>query len=81
MATNKQIAEALLRLAPEATWTLAGDDYEAIDWSSNLPKPTKAEVEAEIAKEPEIAAAKITAKTALLERLGITADEAALLLS
>jgi hypothetical protein len=79
--TNRQIADALLSLCPEAEWTLVGNSYENIDWLSNHPKPTKAQVEAEIAKEPQIAAAKAAAKTALLERLGITADEAALLLS
>jgi len=78
--TNRQIAEALLRLCPNAQYTLVGDNYDDINWLSDIAKPTKAAVLAEIAKEPEIAMAKQTAKAALLERLGITADEAALLL-
>jgi hypothetical protein len=78
--TTRQIADALLSLCPDAEWTLVGDSYENIDWLSNQPKPTKAQVEAEIAKQPEIAAGKAAAKAALLERLGITEDEAKLLI-
>ena len=78
--TNRQIADALLRLCPDAQYTLVGDNYDDIDWLSDFPKPTKAAIEAEIAKEPEIAAAKEASRAALLERLGITAEEAAILL-
>jgi len=78
--TTRRIADALLSLCPDAQWTLVGDSYEDIDWLSDHPKPTKEQVEAEIAKEPEIAAAKAAAKAALLDRLGITEDEAKLLL-
>ena len=78
--TNRQIADALLRLCPNAEYTLVGDNYDDINWLSDIPKPTKADLTAEIAKEPEIASAKEASKAALLERLGITADEAALLL-
>jgi hypothetical protein len=65
-------------------WHLVGDDYAGLNWLSDTPKPTlKAlqdqwpEVEAKVAEE---ITAKIEAKAALLERLGITADEAKLLL-
>lgn len=78
--TNKQIVDALIRLCPGAKWTLNGDNFDDIEWLCECAKPTKAAVTAEIAKEPEIAAAKIAAKQAILDRLGITADEAALLL-
>lgn len=79
--TNRQIADALLRLCPDAQYTLVGDEYDDINWLSDVKKPTKASVIAEIAKEPQMAAAKQSAKAALLERLGITAEEATLLLS
>jgi len=66
-------------------WTLNGDDYEGLTWLSNTPKPTKEtldlqwdEVQNEIAAELQ---AKEDAKTALLERLGITAEEAKLLMA
>ena len=65
-------------------WTLDGDDYAGLTWLSDSPKPTKAildklweSTQADIVAEQE---SKATAKAALLERLGITADEAALLL-
>lgn len=65
-------------------WTLDGDDYAGLTWLSDSPKPTKATLDklwestqADIVAEQE---SKATAKAALLERLGITADEAALLL-
>lgn len=65
-------------------WTLNGDDYTGLTWLSNTPKPTKAkldslwaEVQQEIADE---ANAKIATKQAVLDKLGLTADEAAALL-
>lgn len=70
---------------PNTEWTLNGDEYEGLTWLSDSPKPTKAELEAywpDIAlqlKEEEDA--KAANKEALLERLGITAEEAKLLLA
>jgi hypothetical protein len=65
-------------------WILNGDDYSGLTWLSDTAKPTKATldnlwptVQTEVAAE---AATKATAKAALLERLGITAEEAQLLL-
>ena len=65
-------------------WTLNGDEYTGLTWLSEGAKPTKAtldglwaEVQQEIADE---AAAKVSAREALLTKLGITADEAQLLL-
>ena len=67
-----------------AEWTLNGDDYSGLTWLSDTPKPTKkelddlwVEVSAEIAAEKQ---SKANAKTALLERLGITEEEARILL-
>lgn len=68
-----------------AEWLLNGDDYEGLIWLSDTPKPTKEELDslwdevvAEIETEEQ---AKIDKKQALLNRLGITEDEAKLLLS
>jgi hypothetical protein len=65
-------------------WTLNGDEYTGLTWLSDDAKPTKAvldglwaSVQQEIADE---AAAKASAREALLTKLGITADEAQLLL-
>ena len=65
-------------------WTLNGDSYEGLTWLSKTSKPTEQELldqwdEVKKLIADEIAQ-KATAKAALLERLGITADEAALLL-
>jgi hypothetical protein len=66
-------------------WELIGYDYAGLTWKSETPKPTKkqlddlwAEVQAEIEAEAQ---AKIDAKAALLTQLGITEEQAKLLLS
>jgi hypothetical protein len=65
-------------------WTLNGEEYTGLTWMSDSAKPSKttldglwASVQQEIADE---ATAKASAREALLTRLGITADEAQLLL-
>lgn len=66
-------------------WTLNGEDYEGLTWLSKTPKPTKEELDGlwEEAKADRDAALKLKAeaKAGLLARLGITAEEAELLLS
>jgi hypothetical protein len=66
-------------------WALNGDDYTGLVWISDTPKPSQQtldnlwlEVQNELLNEQTQAA---TDKTALLAKLGITADEAKLLLS
>jgi hypothetical protein len=45
------IASALQSLRPSAQWSLNGDDYEGLNWlDTHQTKPTKAEVNAEIAR-------------------------------
>ena len=80
------LADAIKSLRPSAEFSFIEQDYSTIKWDVLDGKaPTKVEIDAEIAriKAQEITDAqnKATAKAALLERLGITADEAALLLS
>jgi hypothetical protein len=44
------IADALLALTPGAQWVLKGETYAGLEWlSTDIPKPTEAEVDAEIA--------------------------------
>jgi len=82
--TNEEIRLALANLMPEAKYSLAGDDYADIQWVSPEPKPTKAAIEAEIALLPaklaEAAAQRESRRNAILSKLGINAEEAALLL-
>jgi hypothetical protein len=80
------LSEAIKSLRPSAEFSYLDDDYSTIQWDVlEGTAPTQSEIDAEIAK---IKAAEITdaqtkaaAKAALLDRLGITADEAAMLLS
>lgn len=65
-------------------WTLNGDDYANLVWLSDSPKPTQIELDSlwpivlqEVQTEKENAENR---KKALLEKLGITEDEAKLLL-
>ena len=83
--THDEIKQALKNLNPHAEWSLSGEDYADIVWLSKDAKPTLAELEAEIALLPQKQKAKMDKaeadKAALLNKLGITADEAKLLLS
>ena len=76
---------AILTKRYNAEWVLDGNDYSGLTWLSESNKPTKRElddlwleVQTEIANE---IADKARKKAALLDRLGITAEEAKLLLS
>jgi len=76
--------EVLSMLIPNGGWYLSGNDYEGIQFLECEPI-TKAEYEAGFEQydvwKAEQDAAKTAQKAALLDRLGITADEAKLLLS
>ena len=80
------LAKAIYKLKPSAEYSLINNDYSTIKWDVlEGDAPTQAEINTAIeqVKADEItqATAKATAKAALLERLGITQDEANLLLS
>jgi hypothetical protein len=68
----------------DAEWTLNGDDYDGLTWLSQTPKPSKKQLDD--LWEPTLAAIEqkkadaINARQAILERLGITEDEAKILL-
>ena len=79
------IALILTRKYPGKAWTLDGEDYAGLTWLEDSPKPTKKQIEdlapvvdAEIKAEEE---AKATAKAAILARIGLTEEEAKLILA
>jgi hypothetical protein len=80
------LVAAIRTLRPNSEFTFVNDDYSTIEWHVlEGDAPTKAEIEKAI-KEVKVnelanAEAKAASKAALLERLGITEDEAKLLLS
>lgn len=82
---HDQIVQALNNLAPNARWQLSGDDYSEIIWLEESDKPTLQAIEKEVAALPEKELAKANAlaqaKQDLLEKMGITAEEADLLLT
>ena len=80
------LVKAIKKLKPNSQFTFSECDYSTIKWDVlDGDAPTQAEIDAAIkevkADEISQAKAKATQKAALLERLGITTDEAALLLS
>lgn len=80
---HQEVVNGLLQLGHVSGWVITGD--EITFWQNSEPQPTTAQLKtASAAFKQNVENAIIdaaTAKTALLKRLGITADEAALLLS
>ena len=76
--------EVLEYLIPTGGWVIVGDDWEGVQFIEAKPI-TKAQFEAGFAKvdawKIEQVALKAAEKSALLTKLGITEDEAKLLLS
>jgi hypothetical protein len=80
------LSEAIKSLRPTAEFSYTDDDYSTIKWDVlDGQAPTQSEIDSAIAKikadEITEAKSKATEKASLLNRLGITADEAKLLLS
>ena len=77
-------SEVLSMLLPNGGWYIQGDDYETIKFVDCEPI-SKEQFESGFAAydawKLQDSQAKAATKAALLERLGITAEEAALLLS
>jgi hypothetical protein len=80
-----QAYQVLEMLCPEGGYIIVGEDFDNITWVDERPRCTKAQFEAGFAQydswKAEQAQAKATQKAALLDRLGITEDEAKLLLA
>lgn len=80
------LVKAIKKLKPTAEFSFNDDDYSTIKWDVlDGDAPTQKEIDAAIkqikADELTEAVTKAAAKAALLDRLGITEDEAKLLLS
>jgi hypothetical protein len=80
MATG---GDVLLMLCPNSEWVIRGGDFNSIEWIKGEPI-TKEEFEAGFAQydawKAQQDADKAIAKQALLDKLGITVEEAQLLL-
>ena len=77
--------KALKNLCPDAEFSFTNEDYSSITWIKNDGiTPTQKQIDDEIesikANEANEAAAAAAAKSALLDRLGISSEEAKLLL-
>jgi hypothetical protein len=72
-------------LLPAGGWILVGNDFDGITWVDDRPRCTEAEFKAGFAQYDVLKAEQVAKgeadKAALLTKLGITADEARLLLS
>lgn len=80
-----EITKAIQRLRPTAEFSFQNDDYSTIKWDVlEGEAPTLAEIDATIEQikidEAQAEATKAAQKAALLNRLGITEEEARLLL-
>jgi hypothetical protein len=80
------IVKAIKELSPNAEFAFSSDDLSTLEWhNANATRPTDEEIlahcEVVIANLESEATTKAADKAALLERLGITADEAKLLLA
>ena len=80
------LSKAIKFLRPTAEFSFTDDDYSTVKWDVlDGNAPTQSEIDAALltikAKELADAETKAAAKVALLDRLGITDDEAKLLLS
>jgi len=83
---NLLISQALVELGFNSGWTVTGDTLEGVNWIDEpTKKPTHKELQDVIDKLPDLQAAKVISdaqkKQAILDRLGITAEEASLILS
>lgn len=77
---------AIQQLKPNSEYIYFGDDYSTIKWiilEGDAPTQNEIDLVIEQIKADELTAKadKVNAKAALLNRLGITEDEAKLLLS
>lgn len=79
------VGQVITMLCPNVEWSLIGDKYEDIDWQGKSAPITKKQFTDGFAQvdawEAEQDASKAQAKADLLNKLGITGEEAKLLLA
>ena len=77
--------DVLEMLCPQGGWVIYDNDFDSILWIDDRPRCTKEQFEAGFAQldawKAEQDSVKAAQKAALLDRLGITEDEAKLLLA
>ena len=77
-------AEVLTANYAGQEWSIAANDYATLEWMSDTAKPTQAELDAQWAsvqqKIADEAAAKVATRQAVLDKLGLTAEEVTALL-
>jgi hypothetical protein len=83
---TKIIVQAIKELSPESEFSFSADDLSTLEWHNpKAARPTNEEIlahcEVVIENLKTQAETKAEAKAALLNRLGITAEEAQLLLA
>ena len=82
--TNKDYSLILSTHFQDAEWALNGEDYNGLTWLSNTPKPTQEELDvlwdSTLKVNEQKKTVAIAARQAVLDRLGITAEEAQLIL-
>ena len=80
--TDKEIINGLLQLGFNSGWVVSENEIKL--WENSEPQPTSKQISdaSKLWKNTEQAEAeaKATARAAILDRLGLTADEAAILL-
>ena len=76
-------SDVLRMLCPLGGWYISGNEYANIIWVDERPRCTETEFDAGFAQydswKTQQDADKVSAKAALLARLGLTAEEAKLL--
>jgi ABC-type metal ion transport system substrate-binding protein len=82
---NNYLVAAIRKLKPNSEFSFQENDYSTINWIVlNGDAPTQAEIDAAIeqvkVEEAQAAVDKAAQRVALLERLGITEEEARILL-
>lgn len=76
-----QMVQAIKNLHPEAEFSFTDNDYSTIKWDVlEGSAPTAKEIADEIQRIKDVETSKVKAKADLLAKLGITEDEAKLLL-
>jgi hypothetical protein len=80
------LVKGIKKLRPTAEFSFTEDDYSTINWIVlDGDAPTQAEIDVAIeqvkVEEAQAETTKVTAKAALLTQLGITEEQAKLLLS
>jgi hypothetical protein len=79
--THNEIADIFAYLRPSGGWVVSGDDIDNAIYDDGVEPISQAEFDAGVIAYKEFLSDKADQKAALLDRLGISQDEAKLLLS